>query len=125
MAHRIKITLGDLKLTAVLEENKAANAIYNVLPFDLPYQTWGDEIYCHIPVELPKRGGVEIVEVGALAFWPPGKAFCIFYGPTPASADERPRAASEVIVFGRIEGDASVLRGVKATTILVEVLQDE
>ncbi|MDP8244509.1 MAG: cyclophilin-like fold protein [Candidatus Hinthialibacter antarcticus] len=125
MTHRVQITLGELQFTALFEENDAANAIYDVLPFDLPYQTWGDEIYCHIPVELKARGGVEIVKVGDLAFWPPGKAFCIFFGPTPASEDERPRAASEVIVFGRIEGDASALRGVKANTIRVEPMPDE
>ncbi|MBZ0254521.1 hypothetical protein K8I31_00570 [bacterium] len=125
MAHRIKITLDGLMLTATFEDNDAANAIYGVLPIELPFQTWGDEIYFHIPVELNVTGGQEIVEIGDLAFWPPGKAFCIFYGSTPASIDERPCAASEVIVFGKIDGDATVLRSVKAKTVRIEALLDE
>lgn len=90
MAHRIKITLDGLMLTATFEDNDAANAIYGVLPIELPFQTWGDEIYFHIPVELNVTGGQEIVEIGDLAFWPPGKAFCIFYGSTPASLMSAP-----------------------------------
>lgn len=122
MAHRIQITLGEWVLTATFEDNDAANAIYGVLPLELPFQTWGDEIYFPVPVELKASGGNERVDVGDLAFWPPGKAFCIFYGPTPASMDERPCAASEVIVFGKIDGDATVLRGANAKTVRVEAL---
>ena len=38
---------------------------------------------------------------------PPGSAFCIFFGPTPASEGAVPRAASDVNPLGRVEGDAS------------------
>jgi hypothetical protein len=64
------------------------------------------------------------MEVGELAYWPTGSAFCIFYGRTPVSLDERPRAASAVIPFGRIEGDATVLRQVKADKIQVEKIEE-
>lgn len=65
------------------------------------------------------------MEVGEIAYWPPGNAFCIFYGKTPASIDERPKAASAVAPFGRIGGDASVLRQAKAATIRVEKLEED
>ena len=48
--------------------------------------------------------------MGDLAFWPPGNALCIFYGPTPASRGDEIRAASGVEVVGRITGDATLLR---------------
>jgi len=47
------------------------------------------------------------VEVGEIAFWPPGNAFCIFWGPTPASSGSQPMAASPVNVLGKIDGDAT------------------
>jgi hypothetical protein len=51
--------------------------------------------------------------VGELGYWPPGSAFCIFFGPTPASVDDQPQAASPVNVLGRIEGDAAAFRSVR------------
>ncbi|MGB6680018.1 MAG: cyclophilin-like fold protein, partial [Candidatus Bathyarchaeia archaeon] len=98
--------------------------IYDALPFNLPFNIWGDEIYFSIPVHLDLEEGREIMEVGGLAYWPTGNAFCIFYGRTPASTDERPRAASAVSPFGKIEGDATVLRQIKAGKIQVEKLEE-
>jgi hypothetical protein len=72
----------------------------------LPYNVWGDEIYFSIRVYLDLEEGREIMELGELAYWPPGNAFCVFYGRTPASMDERPRAASAASPVGKIEGDA-------------------
>jgi len=121
---KINIKVGDISVTAILEDNETARRIYDALPFDLPYNVWGDEIYFSIPVHLNLEGDREIMEVGELAYWPPGHAFCIFYGKTPASLDERPRAASAVFLFGRIEGDATVLRQTKAEKIQVEKLEE-
>ena len=42
--------------------------------------------------------------IGELAFWPPGKAICIFFGKTPISESNKPKAASPVNVFGKIIG---------------------
>ena len=51
------------------------------------------------------------MEVGELAIWPDGNALCIFFGPTPASTDEKPKAISPVNPIGMIEGDVSFLKG--------------
>ena len=120
---KIQITVGNVVLSASLEDNNAAKAIYDVMPFDLPYNIWGDEIYCIIPVHLDmKESGQEIMEIGDLAYWPPGNAFCIFYGRTPASTDDQPRAASDVILIGKINGDATILRNASASSIKIKAL---
>lgn len=121
---KIKITVGDVALTASLIDNETARSIYAALPFSLPYNVWGDEIYFAIPVHLDLEEGREIMEVGELAYWPPGNAFCIFYGKTPASLDDRPRAASPVIPIGIIEGDATLLCEAAAEKIQVEKLNE-
>jgi hypothetical protein len=57
-----------------------------------------------------------VVDAGELGYWPVGHAFCIFWGPTPASRGEEIRANSPVNVFGRLEGDASIFDGVQSGT---------
>ncbi len=117
---KIRITVGEISLTATLYDSDLAKTIYEALPFDSAYNTWGDEFYFGIPVHTDIEEGQEIVEVGDLAYWSPGHAMCIFFGPTPASSDERPRAASEVSVWGRIDGDATFFRKANAERIFVE-----
>jgi hypothetical protein len=106
--NKIKIEIGSLVLTAELNNSRTAGVIYESLPFEGRALIWGDEIYfeipCHIDLESDAR---EIVEIGTLAYWPRGNAFCIFFGRTPVSTDERPRAYSPVNVFGRIIGERS------------------
>jgi len=51
--------------------------------------------------------------VGELGYWPVGHAFCIFFGPTPASTDERPRGLQSGKSPGRVIGDATRFRAVK------------
>ena len=58
----------------------------------------------------------DVVDVGDLAYWPPGSAFCIFFGPTPASRGDECRAASPVNVVGKIVGDARVFASVRSGT---------
>jgi hypothetical protein len=54
------------------------------------------------------------VEVGELGYWPVGRALCIFFGPTPVSHGDQPRAYSPVNLLGRILGDAILFRQVKS-----------
>ena len=74
--------------------------------------TWGDEIYFSIPVKIRLESGQEIVDFGDLGYWPPGNAFCIFFGQTPMSNKDEIRAASAVIIFGKVVGDARVFNDV-------------
>ncbi|MDR7420045.1 MAG: cyclophilin-like fold protein [Armatimonadota bacterium] len=109
----ITITAGTMEATAVLNDSKTADAIWRALPIEGRANRWGDEIYFSIGVSLPGENGREVVDVGDLGYWPPGKAFCIFFGPTPASQGDEPRAASPVNVFGRVEGDTTRFRAVR------------
>jgi len=91
---------------------KTARAIMAALPIKGRANRWGDEIYFNIGVSIPQENTKQDVEKGDLAYWPPGEGFCIFFGPTPASTGNKPRAASPVNVFGKVTGDAEVFKRV-------------
>ncbi len=109
----IRIHADSVEATAVLHDTRTADAIWDALPITGRANRWGDEIYFSIGVSLPEEGGREVVAVGDLGYWPPGQAFCIFFGPTPASQGKEPRAASPVNILGRVEGDATRFRAVR------------
>ncbi|MGI6083000.1 MAG: cyclophilin-like fold protein [Limnochordia bacterium] len=111
---RITITAGSVSVSAVLNDSKTADAIWDALPLEVRGNRWGDEIYFGIPVRLGSDDPQEVVDVGDLAYWPPGHAFCIFWGPTPASRGNEVRPASPVNLFGKIEGDATVFSAVRS-----------
>jgi hypothetical protein len=111
---RIKITAGDVVAFAELNETVTAEAIWNALPIEAQANTWGDEIYFSIPVHRDEENAQEVVEKGDLGYWPPGNAFCIFFGRTPASRGDEIRPASPVNVIGRLEGDPTLFRKVRS-----------
>ena len=105
---KIMITSGNVSLKAELNESPTAVKIWEYLPFEGKVNTWGDEIYFEIPVSMDQDTNARAdVEVGELGYWPMGRAFCIFFGPTPVSTDERPRAYSPVNIIGKVEGDVT------------------
>lgn len=113
---RVKIiseAIGEI-LAEVREDRnpETAKAVLAALPLESEARRWGDEVYFGVPIELGVENAQEEVEVGDLAYWPQGPALCIFFGPTPASEGNRPRAASGVNVFGKILGDPTVFRKV-------------
>ena len=105
MTNQISIQAGPVQMQATLNDTSVANMIWDALPIEASANTWGDEIYFGIPVDAELENGQEVVEMGDLAYWPPGRAFCIFFGPTPASRGDEIRPASAVIVVGQIQGD--------------------
>jgi len=109
------ITSSTGPVDAVLsEENpRTAKAIYEALPIKGNANLWGDEIYFSIPVEANPENGKSVVELGDLAYWPPGNAFCIFFGPTLMSRGDEIRPASAVNVFGKITGDPKIFKKVR------------
>jgi len=111
---KIKIISGNIESTAELNDTRTSKAIYDKLPMKGNANTWGDEVYFEIPVSLEAEDDArEIVEKGDIAYWPQGKCFCIFFGKTPASPGDEPRAASKVNVFGKITGDYNVFKQIK------------
>ena len=107
---QIRITSGDVSLIATLNDSPTAQLITDALPITGRVQTWGDEIYFPIPVSASNdETAAEVVEKGAIAYWPPGNALCLFWGPTPASSGDEIRPASAVNVCGMIDGDPTEL----------------
>ncbi|HEV8441232.1 MAG TPA: cyclophilin-like fold protein [Methylomirabilota bacterium] len=115
---RVRITAGSVSREALLNGSVTAQAVWDALPLAVPADTWGDEIYFAIPVKAKPESPRETVEMGDLGYWPPGSAFCIFFGPTPASRGAEIRPASPVDVFGRIVGDPAVFKKVRAGTVV-------
>jgi len=114
MEKRINILVGDLKVEAELNDSKTARLIREALPIEAKVNTWGEEIYFAIPVRTGlEQGAREVVSSGELGYWPTGHAFCIFFGPTPASRGDEIRAASAVNILGKVLSDPKVFLKVK------------
>jgi len=110
---RIRITVGEVSLEAELNDTPTARKIAEILPFEGPFNTWGDEIYFEIPVQAElEQGAKEKVSIGELGYWPTGGAFCIFFGPTPMSQGDKIIPASAVNIIGRVLDDATMLKQV-------------
>lgn len=116
---KITIIIEDLKIHAELNNSETAKKIWEALPIEANVQTWGDEIYFSIPVKLGLENAKAIVLEGDLGYWPPGNAFCIFFGLTPASQGNEIRPASPVNVFGKIIGDSQVFKKVPSSAKII------
>lgn len=117
MPKQIKIiapSTGEVDAEFSDENPRTAQAIFNALPIEGRANTWGDEIYFSIPVEVEAEIPKDVVELGELGYWPPESAFCIFFGPTPASRGNEIRPASPVNIFGRVLGDPKIFKKVKS-----------
>lgn len=118
---KITITIEDLKVDASLNDSKTAQKTWDALPIEGRVNTWGDEIYFSIPVDVGSENAKAVVSEGDLGYWPPGHAFCIFFGLTPASQGDEIRPASPVNVFGKIIGDPKAFKKVRSgAKIIIE-----
>jgi hypothetical protein len=114
MGKKIRILVSDLRVEAELNESKTAQLIWEALPIEAKANLWGEEIYFGIPVKtVLEEEAREVVSAGELGYWPTGHAFCIFFGPTPASRGDEIRAASAVNVIGKVLSDHKVFRKAK------------
>ena len=122
MPKAIKITAGQTQFEAELNDSPTAQSIVDVLPIKAKVSRWGGEIYFTIPVEAePEADNRDVLDAGELGYWPTGNAFCVFFGPTPASQADEIRAASAVNIIGKVQGDLSQLWNVpNGADILIE-----
>ena len=119
---RIKIVAGSSEITASLRNTTTADKVWDALPIEASGNTWGDEIYFEVPIQADEEPeATDVVDFGDIGYWPPGSAFCIFFGPTPASRGDEIRAASAVNIFGEIEGDPTILKRVRSGDSIVVV----
>jgi hypothetical protein len=113
---RIRISTpssGEVQAELTDENPETAKAIWEALPLEARANIWGDEIYFSIPVNIEAENPKAVVDLGDLGYWPPGNAFCIFFGPTPMSRGNEIKPASPVNVFGRVIGDPKVFKAVR------------
>ena len=105
----LTLSFGDHRLAVELNDGPAAKKLAAALPLAVDMARWGDgEYYGTLPVAIAsaeKRR--DVFEVGEVALWPEGNAFCIFFGPTPASRGQEPRMASPGIALGKVMSGAS------------------
>jgi len=108
---RFELVSADITLEGrITDENpRTAEIVIDSLPIEGEAIRWGDEFYFTTALEIPEEHGRQDVEVGEVAFWPAGKAIAVFFGRTPVSVSDKPRAYENVNVFGKLEGDARSL----------------
>ena len=100
----LRVVVGGTELAANWTETNPETraAIAEALPVAGDATRWGDELYFRTGVDVPPEDTRTEVPVGALAYWPQGDALCLFWGATPASRDDEPRAASPVTVVAEL-----------------------
>ncbi|MFD8543524.1 cyclophilin-like fold protein [Streptomyces sp. NPDC059649] len=112
---KIRITWPAGQLTATLDDTPSAAALMAALPIDATAHTWGEEVYFDTGLSPALEPDArQVVDAGTVAFWPPGNALALPYGPTPISEGDEPRLASPCNVLGRIDGDPRALATVRS-----------
>ena len=102
---RVLIQAGSVSMEATLNDSETAKLLVEALPVESSASVWGDEIYFTISVDAGEENAQSEVPVGAVAYWPPGKALCVFFGQTPYSP---------VNVVGSLDGDPKEFANVSA-----------
>jgi uncharacterized protein len=100
---RILVEEVGVEMTAELNDSATTAVLWRVLPLESPAQTWGAEVYFSVPVGMGEEDPQASVTSGAVGYWPPGQALCLFFGQQPVSP---------VNLVGVLEGDPSVLEAV-------------
>jgi hypothetical protein len=126
MPQKIEIIAENITVDAELNDGPTAKKIIGKLPIKALAQRWGGEIYFSIPVMAGlESGSRDVLEAGELGFWPTGNAFCIFFGPTPASRGDEIRAASAVNIIGKMKSDWAKLWDVPSgSSIVIKTAED-
>jgi len=115
MKHTVQVKIPNLSLIILeLDDTnspKTVNDFVEKLPFTVDLNVWGDEIYTsESPITQPEENAKSLVQLNDIAYWPTGKAICLFYGPTPIGKSGEITPASPVNILGKIiSPDKSVL----------------
>ena len=115
MKHIIQVEISNSPLIILeLDDTnspKTVNDFIEKLPFSVDLNVWGDEIYTSkSPITQPEENAKSLVQLNDVAYWPTGKAICLFYGSTPIGKPGDITPASPVNVLGKIiSPDKSIL----------------
>ncbi len=114
---RIRFTFEGVVLNAELLDTNTANSIWDALPIDASVSTWGEEVYFDCGVSLGEEPEARaLVTAGEIAYWPPGDAIAIGFGPTPVSRGDEIRLASPANIWAKATDDVKKLKPVRAGT---------
>jgi len=84
---------------------RTVEKLAGAMPFTSKAFLWKEEVYFETPISLGPEKPQPTVQAGDIAYWPLGKAFCIFFG--------KSQPYSPVNVIGRITSDLDALRKVR------------
>jgi hypothetical protein len=87
---------------------RTVSALVKELPIEGRAALWKEEIYFEIPVKMGEEKAEPMVEKGAIAYWPMGKALCVFYG--------KSQPYSPVNVVGKVTKNLELFERVKSGT---------
>lgn len=87
---------------------RTVDAITKTLPFEGRIALWKEEVYFEIPVKMGDEKAKPNVEKGAIAYWPMGKALCIFYGES--------QPYSPVNIIGKVTKNLEIFADMKSGT---------
>lgn len=123
--NKIKFKTDSIELEGELNNSDTAKKLLKILPLESTINTWGNEIYFNIPLNSPPENATTDVNIGDMAYWPEGNAFCVFFGSTPMSNSDKPVPASKVNIIGKIDSEyiqklKSINAGTKIT-LLTEI----
>jgi uncharacterized protein len=118
VGNRIVLRTPQREFVIELNDSATAEAVYQALPLEEYVNVWGEEIYFAIPVQMKLENGKKVMEVGEVAYWPQGDAFCVFFGPTPVSKGPKPEAYSMVSPIGMVTADVEALKEIGDRTLI-------
>ena len=118
---RYVVKAGPYEFELRLAASLAADVFSDALPLELEAKRWGDMFYGSVPADSLDLSaeGVSSMQMGDLAYWPPGRALCIFFGSTPPSPGLTPQLGSSGVVLGRLTGNVSALRNLGSKTRII------
>ena len=107
MKYSVEMTIpSSSKILLELDDTSSPNTVHDLiekLPFTVNLNVWGDEIYTSkSPISQSEENAKSPVQLNDVAYWPTGKAICLFYGPTPIGKPGEITPASPVNIIGKI-----------------------
>ena len=102
LMERIVVRINAVELEMTPRDTPTARAILRELPQQAVAQTWGEEVYFHVPVSAALEADArDVVDKGEIAFWTGGSAIAIGYGRTPVFARRRDSPCDRRQCLGR------------------------
>jgi len=120
--HRIQVEIPSIQNIDLELDDSASpqtvNALLENLPFTVGINLWGEEIYTdESPINVEAENAKPLVDLFDVAYWPNGKAICLFFGPTPIGKKGEIKPYSPVNVIGKIlNTDKKILSKIKDGT---------